>query len=488
MAQAPDDAAPQFSPSPLLSGFSLPLCAQTSKARHHQRNATAAREEHAGFAHSAGSPFHGPASNPLLSSHVVHRAVDVQLGARAWPTAEAEEEAWGEHAATWRNNNEGPAKELELIQPMKQLSVLHFSNQPEPARGLLPALPAHLECTSFSWLRAQQEPIALWSGLQTELKAMGVIVGEKEQFQLLCCTTGGVRCCEFSVRAYDGHFREAGKMTQGQSPSQWSTIELQRRDGCCVGMMAIFRKLTETLQKGEKPLQIESRLALSSVPPSLSSPSTVAAAEPAASSAGSDAPMDLSLLPMPSLACTSLFSPDPALSADSSVFDTLLDLITSDREEQQLEGLNALALCLDGSASCRKELLREVAAKLASGKCEQVRRAAARVIAQAAASPVATDAVVQSCLPSVIEQLLCGISPSSAPKCPLRLACAEATRKSLLRSCLALCSDPGFQALLDPECATMRGSQLKKELLRLSASADEETRSLAVEAIRAIRV
>lgn len=95
---------------------------------------------------------------------------------------------------------------------------------------------------------------------------------------------------------------------------------------------------------------------------------------------------------------------------------------------------------------------------------------------------------MQSCLPSVIEQLLCGISPSSAPHCPLRIACAEATRKSLLRSCLALCSDPGFQALLDPECATMRASKLKKELLRLSASTDEETRGLAVEAIRAIRV
>lgn len=485
MAQAPDDAPPRFAPSALLSGFSLPICQQADVA--HQRNANRGLEAQDAIAHSAAGFFHTPASNPLLSSHVVHRAVDVHVGARAWAPPEAQDDAWGgQQAATWRNNNDGPAKELELIQPMKQLSMLQF-NQPQPSSSLLPALPAHLECTSFSWPRAQQEPVALWSVLQTELKAMGVIVGEKEQFQLLCCTTGGVRNCEFSVSVYEGHFRDVGKMAQSHS-SQWSTIELQRRDGCCVGMMAIFRKLTETLQKGEKPLQIESRLALSPIPPPLSSPTTVAAAEPAASAAGSGSSLDPSLLPMPSLACTSLFSPDPALSADATVFDTLLDLVTSDTEEQQLEGLNALALCLDDSASCRKELLREVAAKLASGKCEQVRRAAARVIAQAAVSPAATDAVVQSCLPSVIEQLLCGISPSSAPHCPLRIACAEATRKSLLRSCLALCSDPGFQALLDPECATMRASKLKKELLRLSASADEETRGLAVEAIRTIRV
>ena len=154
-----------------------------------------------------------------------------------------------------------------------------------------------------------------------------------------------------------------------------------------------------------------------------------------------------------------------------------------------------LALCLDGSQPQReRQLMAEVAAMLCEGQSEHVKQVASMLIAKAAQLPSAQTALLHSCLPACIDSLIAPAAPAAAAAraSALDLCLAQSRSKCLLRACIRLAEalPAEFDAAMAQLAAdtAVRTSKLKRELLRLSAHGDDETRALAAQACKAIRV
>lgn len=383
------------------------------------------------------------------------------------------------HKASPHDSYAAPAphhlKELSL--PRVEARVSHAA---AAHAAHLPAMPMYVESSCFSLAHASVAPSQLWRSVQQQLQSAGVIVAEHSPFLLSCSATNGVSTCQFKVACFDGHYRDQEDNASRAGSSY--TVEFQRRVGCCIGFMQFFRRVLSGIATQMPHVTIESRIAAEQPAPM---PMPPAADEDVDSDL---AGLDLSMLAMPTLARSNQAAPAPVMVADASLYESLLDLITSDDSASQITGMNSLALCLDGSHPDAPQLLQEVAAKLRHGQCEQVKQVAAQLLAQASATPSAASTVVAHCLPIVLTQLS---SPAvSSPAAHLDASYASATQKSLLRSCVSLAGVDGFQTAFDGEgsIGQVASSRLKRELYRMTTSQDEEVCGLAKNAIRAISV
>jgi hypothetical protein len=284
--------------------------------------------------------------------------------------------------------------------------------------------------------------------------------------QLACHSTIGVSCSQFSVRCYSGHYNECGAAIPAQRnvASIWYTVEFQRQVGCCMGMMQVFRHVIRTLGQLMAHIKIDSRIA--------ADVERTLAEEP-----GSEDP---------ALAMPSLTRGPTAIAvdhfADPSLYESLLDLITSDSQQCQIAGMNSLALCLDGTHPRAGDLLAEVATKLRTGQCAEVRHVAAKLLSQAATMPCASAAVVQHCLPVVLNHL-CQGTPC-AGKVALDESFASETQKHLLRSCKALSA--AICSAQSTDDGAMASSRLRKALLKMTQHADTEICDLAKETLKVL--
>jgi len=332
------------------------------------------------------------------------------------------------------------------------------------------------------------------------MKQAGTIVAMQKQYQLTCSATVGVSCAEFNVRCYSGHYRScnattaATSLTSTSADGTWYTIEFQRRTGCSYGTMQLFKHVVRTLlaalgeQGVDCPIALEGpKVMIDDAGGEPGSPTDVSTSE--------DDMSDISGLAMPSMIRTDASCIPATLDfptqPDVSLYDSLLDLLTSTSEQSQLEGLNSLALCLDGSNPRAGELLQEVARKLKGDSIAQVRvkQVAARLIAQASSMPGVAAQVVKHCLPSVLATIMSGSVSTQDQQPTIAVAHCLDAQKSLLRSCVTLSASIPT-ALTDTEGSNviLANSRLKRELLRLTGAEDQDVRALAVQTIRTIQV
>jgi hypothetical protein len=339
-----------------------------------------------------------------------------------------------------------------------------------PRSFVLPSMPEYIEATSFSCAATPMfELKSIWNQVRTNLEDdHSCFVAQETPYALTCAKSCSLTCTEFNVRCYSGHY--ASTPVDGS----WMTVEFQRRSGCCVGVMATFRRI---MRHVSTLVHVESKISMDEVRP--------AQDEELQQEEGYDmSDIDMNALAMPSLARST--DATQMMCGDASVYDSLMDMISSSSTDAQIEGMNALALCLDGTHPQSTELLLEVARKIEGADCFRVREAAAKVVAQASNIPSAAAAVVQHCLPLVIRSIMHASEKCGSTTAPLGAAFNAETKKHLLRSCVQLSSS--VPHALDADGSAVASSKFRRELLNMSATGDDEVRGLAIKAMNAITV
>jgi len=339
----------------------------------------------------------------------------------------------------------------------------------------LPSMPLFLENTAFSCSLDALAPSTAMDRVRKVLSEMDVTCEERKDrdMQLCCCSSSSIRPCSFRVSCYGGSITDCS-----EGSARYFTIEFQRRSGCGMAFMQLFKKCMRSVSNNGE-VKLESRISMGEELKPL----------PIVDVEGLDA-SELSMLPIPSLCADAA-----ALIPDEALTSSLLDLLTG-APEQQVESLAILASVLDSTAAGQEtaSLLRAAASKLQDGtSCDEVRAAAARAINCAVASPcsqkraLATQECTQPLVSAVVQALTCSPNASSpsASTAEDSSVAAMATLKPLLRCILNLsqCS-PSFleRAWRDAGLSSpLASARLRRELMRISAASerDQEMSNLA---------